>query len=225
MTEPLSLLAVVFTGLMALATFWLASEAKKSRESTEKRAKELAFRSALVETAENLRGLRVWNPGLGSSPPHGWTSERLEFRQLRQLMASTWLHPQLWARFMAVIEYLLDKDLSLRQAAGAGNRQEVDRDYHVLDLHLQQVARSIVWELRHHGLKSFEAEHLLGVPPFDILAWSFENIEVGQLAHYAIPPEPADRDFAPARLSTLTAEARKVAEDTSSALRAHISQT
>jgi hypothetical protein len=215
-------LTILFTGLMAVATFWLALEAKKSRESSTKRAEELAFRSALLETAENLRGLRVWDPRLGGSPPPGWTSERLEFGQLRQLMASTWLHPQLWARFMAVIAYLREEDLRLRQAAGVGNRQYVDRFYHLLDLYLQQLARSIVWGMRHRGLKYREAESILEVPPFGILAWTFADVEKQQLGHYPIPPEPRDPDFASARLSTLIIEAGKAAETSMDSLRAQM---
>jgi hypothetical protein len=213
-------LTILFTGLMAVATFWLALEAKKSRESSAKRAEELAFRSALLETAENLRSLRVWDPRLGGSPPTGWTSEQLEFVQLRQLMASTWLHPQLWARFMAVIAYLREEDLRLRQAAGAGNRQDVDRFDPLLDLYLQQLARSIVWEMRHHGLKYREAEGILGVTPFNILAWSFGDVETQQLGHYPVPSEPTDPDFAPARLSTLIVNAREAAEQGMASLRA-----
>ncbi|MER3459626.1 MAG: hypothetical protein C4309_14295 [Chloroflexota bacterium] len=81
---------------LAFVTFLLVLETRETRVQAETQRKELAFRAALVELADNILNHRRWDPERGGRPDRYWWDHPPQFTQLNKLLGSVDITPQLF---------------------------------------------------------------------------------------------------------------------------------
>lgn len=219
-------LAVV-TFLLVLVTAWLVWETRNSRIQGEHQRKEIAFRAALVEIADNIASLNRWSPALGMYKGVWW-NHPLKFPKLTELLETVWIHPDLWERIrggtlprIANIEDRLNVTLINSQTAENSTAWQNDAEemYHSLDLYLKQLARYVFCEMRRQGLNA--PENTWNTATFQPRPWLYgdSNLPSETVADLfetqlipPLSPEPNNAAFRDCRLQVLIGEARRALE-------------
>lgn len=208
------------TVFLALATIWLALEARKARLESSRKDKEVAFRAALTEMAHNIVAIETYNPRLGiRTHPANWIEQRLQFENLKYLLATTWLYPKLWERIQTIIVNLETREIHMKATVEGGTSSATD-EYYLLDLYLKQVARYLAAEMLRQKFESTELNQVAHSELYKPLPWVYGTRDQtsegnAQLLETQVTPpflkpstEPTDKIFAGCRLATLIEEAR-----------------
>lgn len=147
---------------LAFVTFLLVLETIETRVQAETRRKELAFRAALVELADNILNYRRWNPQMlltQKDPDPYWWDHPLQFTRLNELLGSVDVAPQLFTWItgergnIQAREGQLRTDLKERRASELSTEEKnrLMEEAHWLDLYLVRLACYVVCETKRQG--------------------------------------------------------------------------
>ena len=223
--DRLQVLMAVFTFLMAAGTFYLAFETRISRKRTEAQSKQVAFRAAIREIAENVANLHGWYPKLESKPSDSWLNQRLNFESLSHLMNLVAVHPQVWQRTIALIRNLKAAEIVLKSGLIQQNEELTKEYFYKIDIYLKQLARYLAAEMRLNGFPKEEASALIGNSLMRPDQWSYGdfiltpaaiavNMEIQPIFPFsALPSEPTAPAFANCMLALLVQEAHALIAD------------
>ncbi len=233
------------TGLLALATAWVALESRKFRRETARRNDEIAFRAALVELATDIQAVEAWHPKLEPMiPPGKWLQAPLAFDATKRLLAHVWLPAALWDRLattitnlQAYVEVVTAQTRGLPpDAATRGEytpqRQNITELRYRIELYLKQLIRYLLAEMQRQRLH-VPSDWKAGRALFDPPAWYYDP-EFKSAADAAIAvdrgpmwppftaqaPEPDDPAYGDCGLELLIERARQRIDEEDAAMRA-----
>ena len=221
----------LFTFMLAIATVWLAYETWIGREEQVRQRKEIAFRAALIESANNIVSFTRWNPMLAvnSPPDKEWLNQSLSFTRLNELLETVWVDPMLWERItgglLVNVKRFEDRihvnllDMSIEDRVKIEGSK---RDYFLIDLYLKQLACYVLAEMQRQRINIPAA--IIRTQMFQPLAWAHGSIEEDPkttaytLEVQPLPPfvhfplEPENVAFRDCRLEVLISKARLALE-------------
>ncbi len=215
-----------FTFVLAIATVGLTWETWRGRKEQEQHRKEIAFRAALIEAANNIANFTRWNPILTYLPDKEWLNQSLSFAKLTEMLETVWVDPRLWERItgglLINLKRFEERIHSNLLSETAEERVKIEcskRDYFLIDIYLKQLACYILSEMQRQGIKV--PEDIQRTQIFWPLAWNYGgNDESPQMIAYtlecqlvppfvSLPPEPEDAAFSDCRLELLISKARQ----------------
>jgi hypothetical protein len=221
-TSTAAAISALFAAFTAFATLQLANESQKQREGQEQQRKELAFRAAIMELANNVEDFSNWRPVYPTSWRDDiWWKYPMQFPHLIELMEVVWLPPKLWERIfwrsLRVIQSLEEKMKYVTQEGSKiqGSREIYFRGYYILVLYLKQLIRYIVCEMQQENLTL--PEGIWETVPLRALPWSYDDLapspaDAARSLEYndfaSSPPEVDNPAFSRCRLETLIDESR-----------------
>jgi hypothetical protein len=170
---------------LAFVTLLLVLETREGRMQGEQQRKELAFRAALVELADNILNYRRWDPSgliMQVDPDPYWWDHPLQFTQLNKLLSSVDIAPQLFAWItgergnIQVRERQLRADLKERKVSELSNekKNELMEKAYWLDLYLVRLACYVVCEAKRQGFHTM-AEGIEKTGVFRPMPWSYSR--------------------------------------------------
>lgn len=227
----------IATVLLAVATTQMAWENRTARRETARRDREVEFHAALIEIAENIRHLKMWDPMQQSDPPGKWPGTPLTFVAMKSLLAHVWMPGLLWDRLTTVMTNLdAYIDVMIAQihglppdAASRGEyipqRNNIIDLYYLIDLYLKQLACYLLAEMRRRRL-DVPREWQGGRPIFAPAGWRYDagHVSVAQAVNIIEnrpawrpltlqAPEPEDSAYRECSLERLVTRAKQRSEE------------
>ncbi len=233
----------IATFLLAMATMWIAWESRMSRREAAQRAREVAFRAALVELATNIEVVEAWDPSLESTPPEKWLQTPLVFAAAKNLLAHVWIPAALWDRITtlftnlgAYVEVVTAQIHGLPPDAAThgeytAQRQNIINLRYRIDLYLKQMACYFLAEMQRQRL-DVPSDWKDARTLFDLPAWDYgpefesaaaaaQSVDRGPMWPPFTPqaPEPDDPAYGSCTLERLIERARRKAGEKEAMIR------